>query len=291
MGKVGTTLTGAAAGAGTGAMLGSVVPGIGTAVGAVAGGLIGGAGGYLAGASAEDAANAQLSSADQARGAIDKYYQQAAGYQQPYYNLGVQGAQNLANMVSAGKFSTTPTAYTAPNYQAQQFNFQADPGYAWRMAQGTDAIQNSAAARGVGLSDATQKALARYGQNLASNEYQNAYSRFQDQRNFGRGAFESDRSFGANQNQLNYENLASEANKDYLRRAGIADYGISAAGNLANLSTGAGEATAGIYGNMGNARAAGIIGQANYNQANLNNLSQMGMYYGMSRQPQQAQKT
>jgi hypothetical protein len=57
-------------------------------------------------------------------------------------------------------------------------DFQADPGYAFRMAEGQKALERSAAARGNLNSGATLKALTRYNQDLGSQEYQNAYNRF-----------------------------------------------------------------------------------------------------------------
>ncbi len=57
-------------------------------------------------------------------------------------------------------------------------DFQADPGYAFRMAEGQKAIERSASARGGLNSGATMKALTRFGQDTASSEYGNAYNRF-----------------------------------------------------------------------------------------------------------------
>jgi len=56
-------------------------------------------------------------------------------------------------------------------------NFQADPGYQFRLSEGTKALERSAAARGGLLSGGTAKAMERYSQDFASNEYANVYSR------------------------------------------------------------------------------------------------------------------
>jgi hypothetical protein len=61
-------------------------------------------------------------------------------------------------------------------------DFQADPGYQFRMAEGMKAIENSASARGMVNSTVTMKNLARFNQDLASQEYQNAYDRFNSDR-------------------------------------------------------------------------------------------------------------
>jgi hypothetical protein len=56
-------------------------------------------------------------------------------------------------------------------------NFQGDPGFQFRLQEGMKAVQGSAAAKGSLNSGATLKALSRYGQDFASNEYNNAYGR------------------------------------------------------------------------------------------------------------------
>jgi hypothetical protein len=57
-------------------------------------------------------------------------------------------------------------------------DFQTDPGYQFRMAEGMKGLTNSAAARGGLLSGAALKAASRYNQDFASNEFGNASNRF-----------------------------------------------------------------------------------------------------------------
>jgi hypothetical protein len=61
-------------------------------------------------------------------------------------------------------------------------DFQKDPGYDFRMQEGQKALERSAAARGGLQSGGTLKSLARYGQDYASNEFNNAYNRFNNDR-------------------------------------------------------------------------------------------------------------
>lgn len=61
-------------------------------------------------------------------------------------------------------------------------DYEADPGYAFRMSEGMKGLERSAAARGGLLSGATMKGIQRFGQDLASQEYQNAFNRFQTNR-------------------------------------------------------------------------------------------------------------
>lgn len=56
-------------------------------------------------------------------------------------------------------------------------NFVKDPGYKFRLAEGEKGIDRALAARGSYDSGAALKALARYNQGFASNEFDNAYNR------------------------------------------------------------------------------------------------------------------
>ena len=94
---------------------------------------------------------------------------------------------------------TDAPAFNAPKFAYEDFkapgpfvkptaaDAAAEPGYQFRLGQGTQTLENSAAARGVLRSGGTLKGLEEYGQNFASNEYQNVYNR---------AASEYDRMFG-----------------------------------------------------------------------------------------------
>jgi hypothetical protein len=95
-----------------------------------------------------------------------------------------QGDQNAMNnyqppQVAAGGQSADFGRY------ARDFgmsDFQQDPGYAFRLSEGQKALERSAAARGGLLSGGTGKALQRFGQEAGSQEYQNAFNRYQTNR-------------------------------------------------------------------------------------------------------------
>jgi hypothetical protein len=61
-------------------------------------------------------------------------------------------------------------------------DYQADPGYAFRLGEGQKALERSAAARGGLISGGALKAATRYGQDMGSQEYQNAFNRYQTSR-------------------------------------------------------------------------------------------------------------
>lgn len=113
-------------------------------------------------------------------------------------------------------------------------DFEKDPGYQFRMDEGMRGVQGGAAARGNLLSGAAQKALQKYGQDYASNEFSNAYQR----------------------------DTANKTNQ-YNRLAGIVNSGQGASNQISNAAGQYAQNTASNNAALGNAQAAGAIGQAN----------------------------
>ena len=102
-----------------------------------------------------------------ARDAYTAGYNEAKGYQSPWVGEGQQAFTSLGQMAQE-----QPAQFSYTGQDMSQ-----DPGYQFRLQQGQNAIQSSAAAKGMGLSPATMKALDTYSQGYASNEYQKAYDR------------------------------------------------------------------------------------------------------------------
>ena len=86
------------------------------------------------------------------------------GEQRPWQQAGLDALSGLQNPEFQRDFSAG--------------DFQADPGYQFRLGEGQKAVERSAAARGGLLSGANLKGVERFSQGLASQEYQNAYGRF-----------------------------------------------------------------------------------------------------------------
>lgn len=97
-----------------------------------------------------------------------KQYQEDVARQKPFYDVGVNA---LPELVKASKY--TP-------FTMQQF--QQDPGYAFRLKEGQQALERSAAARGGLISGGALKAAQRFGQEMGSQEYTNAFNRYQAER-------------------------------------------------------------------------------------------------------------
>jgi len=130
--------------------------------------------------------------------------------------------------------------------------FETAPGYEFRKAEGAKGVENSAAARGGLLSGAALKAMERYGQDFASNEYGNWFNQSNTDRNFISG-----------QGDAAYNRYNNNNTQRYNRLAGISGTGQQAT-NFVNTAGAnyANQASQNAIG-AGNAQAAGIVGQAN----------------------------
>lgn len=132
----------------------------------VAGAVVGSS---LIGASAaRSAAGTQAGATDRTAQLQYQQYQDTVARQKPFYDVGVNA---LPELVQASKY----TPFTMDQ-------FKADPGYAFRLSEGQKALERTAAARGSLLSGGALKAATRYGQEMGSQEYTNAFNRYQAER-------------------------------------------------------------------------------------------------------------
>lgn len=125
-------------------------------------------------------------------------------------------------------------------------DFQADPGYSFRMAEGLKALDRSAAARGGLLSGASLKGISRYGQDLASQEYGNAFNRYQT--NQGNLFNRLSGLAGTGQTSVNQ---TGQAGQNYASNVG--NIAMTNAANQGNAQLAAGNANSSMYSGIGNA--------------------------------------
>jgi len=113
-------------------------------------------------------------------------------------------------------------------------DFTADPGYAFRLSEGMKGLNASAAARGGLISGAALKAATNYGQQAGSQEYQNAYNRYQTNRNNQLNPLQS--LMGAGQTGANQLTAAAGTLGQGLGQAAVAGGNAQAGGylNMAN---------------------------------------------------------
>jgi hypothetical protein len=211
------------------------------------------AGGAISASGARSAGRAQADAAKQAA-QLDKemYYDQAARME-PFRQAGLTTQTELMRQLGlSGDPNSQGYGNLMRNFSEQ--DFKADPGYSFRLTEGLKAIDRTAAARGNLISGAAMKAAGRYGQDMASQEYQNAYNRYNNDRSTNYQMLTGQQSVGQNAS-----NAMNQASGQYAQNAGDA------------------------YMQAGNARASGYVGAANAWSGALNNMSNMYMmnkFYG-----------
>ena len=92
----------------------------------------------------------------------------------PWTEAGVQALDKLWAGIQYGEFDPG-------KFDPSQINLEDDPGYQFRLSEGIQARDKSAASRGRLLSGAQNKAIEGFAQDAASQEYGNAYARYADQ--------------------------------------------------------------------------------------------------------------
>lgn len=190
------------------------------AIGGIAAGIGGVAGAIGSSSAASKAAKAQTAAAAQSAEAQREAFNKQVQLQEPFRNAGLAAQNQLLTLLGIQPQSPNMPQYDErgrpiagqgrfnggagqgegaipqynysvdpndPNFGSatkafgmDQFN--ADPGYAFRMSEGMKALERSAAARGGLLSGSTLKGITRFGQDTAAGEYQNAFNRYQIER-------------------------------------------------------------------------------------------------------------
>lgn len=208
----------------------------GWVAGAVAVGTIGGA--YISSQAAKSAASTQAAAADRATAAQQAGLAEQTAINAPFVDKGTQALNQLSAMTQPGGELTKDFSYG-------DFNYAADPGYAFRLKEGMNAMNATAAARGGLISGNALKAGQAYGQEMGSQEYQNSFNRYLSNRSNAQNTF-----------QLNRNNLVNPL--QFLTSIGQGA-GANQAANIGNFANAQAANTIGA----GNANAAGQIGSAN----------------------------
>lgn len=148
---------------------------------------------------AKQASKAQTQATRESIAAQEKALERQIGLQEPFRQLGVNA---LAQYPAAA-------AYTPFGMD----QFQADPGYQFRMSEGLKALERSAAARGILSSGQTLKDITRFGQDTASQEYQNAFARYLTERQQKLAPLEYQIGLGQNAASNQGVNIGNTANR------------------------------------------------------------------------------
>jgi hypothetical protein len=162
------------------------------------------------------------------------------------------GMPDLSGLAPSTGINVDPNSPDYGKY-ARDFSmadYQADPGYQFRLSEGQRALGHQAGARGGMVSGTSLKAMQDYAQNSASNEYSNAFNRYQTNRS----------------NQLNpLQSLmgAGQTSTNFLGQAGAQN-----AATMGNYLTGGAAAQAAGQVGSANAITSGLGTYLNYNQGN-----------------------
>lgn len=194
-------------------------------------------GGAIAASGSRSAANTQAAAAQQGIDAQERMFERQTELQEPWRKAGQDALNKLIPLSDYTKFGMN--------------QFQADPGYAFRLSEGMKALDRTAAARGGLLSGSTLKGAQRYGQEMGSQEYMNAFNRYQTERNAQLNPLQS-----------------------------LAGVGQTATNALSGMAGQMGQNYATGYGNIGQARASGYVGGANA----LNSAIGTGLNYSQNQQ-------
>jgi hypothetical protein len=237
----------------------------------VAGAVVGSA---LIGAStSRSAASTQSDAAKQAGELQRQQFSEQAALQEPFRQAGIRALPQLE-----AQRNMMPGAFTG------QVNLGQDPGYAFRLSEGQKALDRSAAARGGLISGGALKAAQRFGQDMGSQEYQNAYNR-------ALTGYNADVAREA----TGYNRLAALAGIGQTATSQIGAAGQNMASNVGNMMTSGAAANAAGQVGAANAMTGGLSTYLNYSQGNnlvnalrggmpgysvAGNAAQMGAPYG-----------
>lgn len=220
-------------------------------------------GGAVIGGVASNAAAGKQANA--AENAADQQAQAAADMRQdlsPYASLGTETMNHLISALGYTRNAQGDMVYDTASPLHQKFNFNASdlantPGYQFALDQGMRQVNNSAAARGLGLSGAQLKGATNFATGLADQTYGNQFNRALSQFNTN---------YQVAQNDVN--NLMGVVGMGQNAAAQTGNAGITAANNAGNYQTQA-----------GNAQASGIMGMANAANNGINNYMMYNALY------------
>jgi hypothetical protein len=197
--------------------------------------------------SAKKGASAQQKAADEAAQVQREIFQKQTELAEPFRQAGITSQNELMRLLGIGGDATAPDyGMLTRGYRPE--DLPMDPGYQFRLREGTKALERRLAAGGKYFSGGALKAGQQYGQELASSEYMNAFNRAQAQLGTRLGTLGS--LYGAGQAAA--QQVAGQAGQ----------YGE----NVGNLLMAGGAARASGYAGVGNALNQALGQYLNYQQ-------------------------
>jgi len=228
-------------------------------------------GGVASLGSAAIASNAASKAADQQAEAA----REAGALWQPYADAGITGQNKLMEYLGIGGDSDAEGygQYATAEFTPDQFLAGQDPAYAFRMDEGLKALDQTAAARGGLLSGNALQAAQTYGQGLASQEYQNAFTRYQTERANTLGSYQALQGVGQNAAAQQGSQITAAGNAQAAGTVGSAN---AWSGAISNIGSGV------LDNRMNSAYLDRWDNQLELNSAYMNNPGTVGSANGWS---------
>ena len=220
----------------------------------------------IGGLMGKSSGDTQAAAANRASDISNAQYEQTRADQAPWRAAGQTALNQLVPLAS----NYTPFGMD---------QFKQDPGYQFRLQEGLKQLGHAAGARGGLVSGQTLKGLQDYAQNSASNEYTNAFNRYQTERNARLNPLQS--LAGVGQSATNFVGAAGAQNAATMGNYLTGGAAAQAAGNLgvANALTGG----LGTYLNYNQNQAQNsLLQQALQNRGSSPSNAQLADMYGLN---------
>lgn len=225
--------------------------------------------------------DAQLALAREQMAQQEKLYERGIGLQEPFRQAGLTAQNRLLTYLGlpGGQAGADFGIYNRP-FSMQ--DFQADPGYAFRMSEGMKALERSAAARGGLLSGTTLKGIERFGQGLASEEYANAFNRYQAERAARINPLQAMLGQGQSATGAMSNMTSAQAQALGQTMGGMSNAMGTAGSQRASTYGQLGSALGQAYGNLGQAQASGYVGMGNAAMGAFQGLGNIANQYAQN---------
>ena len=203
-------------------------------------------GAYMSSQASQNAAGQYANAANQGIQYNEQMYNNILGQNQPYMNAGQTGLNLYNNLANSGYLTANPTMNDLT---------QLMPNYQFGLTQGLGQFNAGVNAGGGAVSGNAIQGGQQFAQDYAGNALQNAFSNY----------------------QTNRQNVVNNVNA-------LTGVGQQANQTVANAAAGTSANVSNTLASIGNAQAAGTMGQANAYAGGLNNISNYAMLYGMTHQ-------
>ena len=238
--------------------------GVAQAVGSVAGAAI-------QADATKSAAKLATDSANRSADMVQARYDTTRGDFTPYRNLGGQAAnmlsERLPDLSATDSFYQQSLRDEMPQVPSAmtQADLEATPGYQFTLSQGLKAVQNSASARGLGVSGAAMKGAADYATGLSNQTYAQRFANQQSlfgnqQTRFGNIETQFANDQGMRQNAFN-------------RLSGVTGIGQTSAAQTGVIGNQAANQAGGFLTSGASAAGAGLIAGGNAGAGAFNGIS------------------